>query len=114
MAELKPNVLEDIEEILRCPDHLEHMVKISMRMDHQIISKLIDFLKQYQITFVWSIDDMVRISLEIITHKLNVNPNYPPVRQKQRKFASKQNKIINKEMEKLKQNGFIREIYYPD
>lgn len=43
---------------------------------------------------------MVGISLEVITHKLEVDPKYPSVRQKQRKFAVKHNKI--------------REVYYPD
>lgn len=82
LAELKLDVLKDLEEIPLCPDHPEHVVKSDTRMDTQVRSKLINFLKQCHTTFAWSIDDMVGISLEIITHKLEVDPNYPLVRQK--------------------------------
>lgn len=57
---------------------------------------------------------MVGINLEVITHKLEVNLDYSSVRQKQRKFALEQNKIINKEVEKQKHNGFVIEVYYLD
>lgn len=81
-------------------------------MDPQIRSELVEFLKLHQSTFVWSIDDIVGISLEVITHKLEVDLAYLPIRQKKRKFALERNKIINEEVEKLKQNGFIREVHY--
>lgn len=55
---------------------------------------------------------MVRINLEVIMHKLEVDPNYFLTRQKRRKFAYKCNKIISKEVKKLKWNGFIEEAYY--
>lgn len=52
--------------------------------------------------FARSIDEMVRISLEIITCKHKVDPEYSSVKQKWRKFALERNKIINEEIEKLK------------
>lgn len=30
--------------------------------------------------FAWSIDDMVDINLEVITHKLEVNPDFSPIK----------------------------------
>lgn len=81
-AKLKLDVLEDLEEILLYIDHLERVVKIGTRMDPQIRSKLLELLKQRQSTFAWSVDDMVGISPEVITHKLEVDPGYPLVKQK--------------------------------
>ena len=57
---------------------------------------------------------MSEIPLEIITHRLNINPNVKPVRQKKRPFAPERQKIIDEEVDKLLAAGFIREATYPD
>lgn len=57
---------------------------------------------------------MVGISHEIITHKLEVNLNYPSVREKWRKFAPEHKKIINEQVKKLKWNKFVKEVYCPN
>lgn len=56
---------------------------------------------------------MVRINPKVIMHKLKVDLNYTLTRQKRRKFSHECNRIISKEVEKLKRNGFINEAYYP-
>ena len=50
----------------------------------------------------------------IITHKLNVNPYFKPVKQKRRRFAPERPKAINEEISKLLQAGAIREVEYPE
>ncbi|KAJ9564197.1 hypothetical protein OSB04_000163 [Centaurea solstitialis] len=40
---------------------------------------------------------MVGIDPDIISHKLNVDPSFKPVKQKRRKFAAERNKVINDE-----------------
>uniref|UniRef100_A0A2N9ESH3 Uncharacterized protein n=1 Tax=Fagus sylvatica TaxID=28930 RepID=A0A2N9ESH3_FAGSY len=64
--------------------------------------------------FAWSHDDMPGISTEVISHKLNVNPSTPPVRQKRRVFAPERNTAVMEEVDKLLKAGFIREVYYPE
>nr|XP_009757868.1 PREDICTED: uncharacterized protein LOC104210618 [Nicotiana sylvestris] len=56
---------------------------------------------------------MPGISKEIATHKLNVDPFYPSVRQIRRKFNSVINDAVREEVEKLLENGSIRESKYP-
>lgn len=80
VVKLKPNILEDLEEIPFCLNHLECVVKIGTRMNPNIRTELINFLKQHQHTFAWSIDDMVGISPKVITHKLKVDLDYLLVR----------------------------------
>ena len=48
----------------------------------------------------------------IITHRLNVNPSFKPVKQKRRSFAPERQKAINEEVGKLLQGGAIREVEY--
>ncbi|XP_056698514.1 uncharacterized protein [Spinacia oleracea] len=57
---------------------------------------------------------MTGISPDVITHKLNVNPNFKPVKQKRRKFSPERNKIIDEKVQKLIDSGKIREVKYPD
>ena len=57
---------------------------------------------------------MPGIDPSVIYHRLNVNPASPPIRQKKRVFAPKQDKAIAEEVKKLLEAGFIREVYYPD
>ena len=59
---------------------------------------LIEFLTQHHDCFAWSYKDMTGIDPEIAVHKLQVNPDHPPVKQKRRKFTPEQNKVVNKEV----------------
>ena len=56
---------------------------------------------------------MPGIALEIIQHKLNVNPNKKLVQQRRRVFAPKRDQAITDEVTKLLVAGFIREVHYP-
>ena len=49
----------------------------------------------------------------MITHKLNVNPSFKPVKQKRRSFALERQRAINEEVSKLLQEQEIREVEYP-
>ena len=57
---------------------------------------------------------MPRIDPSVMVHKLNVLPSFPPIRQKKRVFAQERDKAIVKEVRKLLEADFIREVYYPD
>ena len=50
----------------------------------------------------------------VITHRLNVNPSFKPVKQKRRSFAPEIQKVINEEVGKLLQGKTIREVEYPE
>jgi len=47
--------------------------------------KLIEFLKTNMDYFAWSHSDMKGIPPEVITHKLNEDPSYPPCQTKEEK-----------------------------
>ena len=50
---------------------------------------------------------------EFITHKLNVDPLYPPKKQKLRRSAKQHVEAVKQEVEKLKEVGAIREVFFP-
>ncbi|XP_019225396.1 PREDICTED: uncharacterized protein LOC109206978 [Nicotiana attenuata] len=57
--------------------------------------------------------DMPGIPKETATHKLNVDPFQPPVRQIKQKFNAAINDAVGEKVEKLLENGSIRESKYP-
>ena len=57
---------------------------------------------------------MPGIDPSIMVHRLNVSPSFPPIRQKKRVFTLEQDQAIAKEVYKLQEANFIREVYYLD
>ena len=57
---------------------------------------------------------MTGISPDGITHKLNIDPDHKPVKQKRRNFAHERNQIINDGVQKLIDAGKICEVKYPE
>lgn len=62
----------------------------------------------------WSASDMHEIPSKVITHKLNIDPKFKPIRRKRRSFASERQKTIDEEANKLLTTRFIREVHYPE
>ena len=57
---------------------------------------------------------MSGIDHAIITHKLNTNPSFKPIKQKHMSFPPERQKAINEEVSKLLQAGAIREVEYSE
>ena len=49
--------------------------------------KLVEFLRNNRDVFAWTAADMPGIDPLFMTHKLNVNPERKPIKQKKRNFA---------------------------
>nr|XP_009392512.1 PREDICTED: uncharacterized protein LOC103978443 [Musa acuminata subsp. malaccensis] len=52
-------------------------------------------------------------SRKVAQHRLNIDPEARPVRQKPRKFAPDRQKAISEEVGRLKRAGFITDVQYP-
>ena len=57
---------------------------------------------------------MPSIPIEVIQHKLNVNPERKPVQQRWRAFTPERDQAVRDEVARLLTAGFIRKVYYPD
>ena len=62
--------------------------------------------------FTWKQEDMGGVNPAVITHRLNVNPSFKSVKQKNKSFAPERQKAINEEVGKLLQAKAIREVKY--
>ena len=107
---------EPIEKLVTHPlgDDPAKTISIGTYLSDQESDQLLRFLYDNADVFAWSPSDMLGIPSKVITHKLNVDPSFRPVRQKKRNFAPERQEAIKTEVDKLLTTGFIREVYYPN
>ena len=108
------DMCDEVLEPVSLDDYPEHLAFIGSKLAEDIKSLLTQFLRQNRDVFAWKQADMGGINPTIITHRLNTNPSYKPIKQKRRSFAPERQKAINEEVGKLLQAGAIREVEYPE
>ncbi|KAK1575844.1 hypothetical protein Q3G72_008838 [Acer saccharum] len=106
--------MEELDEVSIDPDQPDRKVFIGSRLPDDIRKQLVEFLRERRNSFAWSHEDMIGIDPEVMVHRLQVDPDHQPVKQKRRKFAPERNKVINEEIQKLFDIGSVREVKYPD
>jgi len=75
-------------------------VKVGTGMTAPIRQDLITLLEEYQDIFVWSYQDMPGLDLDIVQHRLPLNPGYSPVKQKLQRMRPKMSLKIKEEVRK--------------
>ena len=105
------NVQEELIEVnLGDREEGKKMVKISKNMFEKERGKFIALLKEYNDVFAWSYQEMPSLSLNLVVHKLKVDPNAKPVKQPPRKYRLEVEEKIKLEVQKLLKARFIEEI----
>ena len=82
----RPEPSEELE-LVSLDDDPEHFAYIGSKLTKDLKGLLTRFLRHNRDVFVWTKADMGGIDPAIITHKLNTNPSFKPVKQKRRNFA---------------------------
>ena len=72
------------------------------------------FLEDNIDVFVWNTYDVPGIDPKFICHQLNVNLEAIPRRQPPQHSSKEHVKVIKVEVNKLKQAGAIKEVFYPE
>ena len=106
--------VEELEEVILDESRPGQTTRMGTLASLMVRQNLTSFLRMNQDVFAWSHEDMPGIDPSIIVHKLNVNLDSSPIRQKKRVFAQERDKAVAEEIRKLLEAGFIREVYYPD
>ena len=63
--------------------------------------------------FAWSPYEVPGVDLEFIVHRLNVDPLFPPKKQKPRRSAKEDVEAVKQEVKRLKEEGAINEVFFP-
>ena len=57
---------------------------------------------------------MPGVDPKFIVYKLNVDPSFPPKKQKPKRSTKEHVEVMKSEVQRLKEVGVIREIYFPE
>lgn len=106
--------IEDLEEVSIDMNDPEKKVLVGTQLTKEEKNELISFLRENKDFFAWSHKDIPGIDPSAAEHKLNIDPRYPPVRQKKRRFAPERNKIVSEEVDRLLEINAIEPCQYPD
>ena len=64
--------------------------------------------------FAWTPYEVPVVDLKFIVHRLNVDPSFPPKKQRPRRSVREHIEAVKSEVQKLKEVGAIKEIYFPE
>ena len=101
---IKVRIISDIDGYFQ--------VRVSMRDKDRVETLL--FLIQNIDVFVWRLYKVLGVDPEFIVHKLNVDPSFPPKKQKSRRSAKEHVEAVRQKVRKLKKAEAIREIFFPE
>ncbi|KAL0412009.1 UNVERIFIED_CONTAM: hypothetical protein Slati_3790600 [Sesamum latifolium] len=105
--------IEELKVINLSQESKEKTTRIGTVMSPAIERHLTQFLKENNEVFTWSMTDLHGISPNIITHRLSVNPDTKPVKQKKRMFGVERSQAIKEEVDKVLKAKYIRPVQYP-
>ena len=104
---------EGLEKVKILPD-TDRYFQIGSSMEEGDKIKVLLLLIQNVDVFAWSPYEVPGVDPEFIVHKLNVDPSFPPKKQKSRRSAKEHMEAIRSEVRRLKEAGVIREAFFPE
>ena len=101
---IKVKILQDTDKYFQIGTSMENQDKVEMLL----------FLIQNVDVFAWSPYEVPGVDPKFIVHKLNVDPSFPPKKQKLRRTAKEHVEAVKSKDQRLKESGAIKEIYFPE
>ena len=90
------------------------VIKLSRTLPSHIKLKYIELFKEFSDVFAWSYEDLKSYEIEIIQHKIPLNENQNPFKQKLRRINPFQLPLVEKEIKKMYEAGIIVPIRYSE
>ena len=102
---------EELIKVKILPDTNRYFqIGTSMKDEDRV--QVLLFLTQNIDVFAWSPYEVPGVDPEFIVHKLNVDPLYPPNKQKLRRSAKEHVEVVRQEVKRLKEARAIKEIFF--
>ncbi|VFQ86173.1 unnamed protein product [Cuscuta campestris] len=101
---------KEVEEVLLDPQVPERKVKVRATLTTSQRMRLVEVLAAYRVIFAWGPGDMPGVDPKIICHRLAVNSESRPVKQKKRFLSSERREFVSKEVTTLQSIGHIKEV----
>nr|XP_027100429.1 uncharacterized protein LOC113719420 [Coffea arabica] len=105
--------VDDLKEINLGTSEDPRPIYISALLNLDEEKAYIERFREYQDIFAWTYKEMPGLDPKVAVHHLVVKKRVRPVKQAQRRFRSDLIPLIEIEVNKLIESGFIREVKYP-
>ncbi|GKU98867.1 hypothetical protein SLEP1_g11805 [Rubroshorea leprosula] len=114
LKECRTEPIDQVKHVVLDEKRPEHIVNIGVDMDPSFMVQLENCLREHKDIFAWCPTDMPGINPKVACHRLGVNPDAVPVRQKVRHFEAERTVAIEEKVAKLKEARFIQEITFSE
>ena len=94
--------------------NIDRYFQIGASMKDRDKVEMLLFLLQNVDVFSWSSYEVPGVDLEFIVLKLNVDPSFPPKKQKLRRASKEHVDAVKLDVQRLKEAGVIREIFFSE
>ena len=111
-AEEPTTMIEKLVKVVLEKGEQKKILWVGALLSEAECAELVSFLRGNMDVFAWSHKDMPGIAPEHAVHRLTIDPTFPPIRQKQRRFAIERDNAINDEIDRLLEIGAIEECFY--
>ena len=105
--------MEGLVDVAVSEQEPTRVLKLGESLSHELKKELTCFLKAKLDVFAWTHEDMIGIHPNIMCHRLNISPDFKPIRQKMTAMDAERYKALKDEVDKLLDIGFVRESFYP-
>ncbi|XP_074290338.1 uncharacterized protein LOC141617067 [Silene latifolia] len=107
------STVDDLKELNLGTDEDPRPIYVSALLTKEEEEEYYKLLVEYKDIFAWSYKEMLGLSPKIAVHRLAIRKRISPRKQSQRRFRTELIPEIEKEVNKLIEAGFIREVRYP-
>ena len=105
--------VEELIKVKILPD-IDRYFQIMASMGSQDKVETLLLLIQNVDVFAWTPYEVLGVDPEFIVHKLNIDPSFLPGKQKSKRSAREHVKAMKSEVQRLKEAGAIKEIYFSE
>nr|XP_027067664.1 uncharacterized protein LOC113693306 [Coffea arabica] len=107
------NTVDELKEINLGTSDDTRPIYISSCMTPEEEKEYVDLLLEFKDVFAWNYSEMPGLDPRVAVHNLSVKRGTKPVKQTQRRFRPELIPLIENEINRLIETGFIREVKYP-
>ena len=112
--EMRPHATGEHQDVILDEARPARTVKVGRLALERLGDPFISLLQEFRDIFAFEVEEMPGIDPTLAVHKLSVDPDKKPVRQKKRNHGVERNQAAAAEVKKLLEAGFIRQCFYPD
>jgi len=106
-------IVDDLKQLNLGTNEEPRPIYVSSALTLEEEKQYLELLSEFKDVFAWSYKEMPGLDPKVAVHRLSVKKSISPKKQPQRRFLPELVSEIEKEVNKLIEAGFIREVKYP-